>query len=249
MAIARITLTCSKCGKEFEVTAKKRNRRECDSFEAWAANNIDICPDCRKKEYSEKMEEERKKMGLVCRMRLVALNKQYPIAFVFDGDTKPYKEAIKDLGAMWTDYYPVPPMLTDMFRTGNRRKTWVIWTDEKEAPLLGEKIEKNLGIKVEIDIDPMEAVLYRERKAKQEEIDKKIAELGEKPKYPEEFITLRGNKRWNGKIYGKKGNWAVYLDGERINMSDDLVDKIESAQKDIEEYNMKVSDIVSRSGT
>lgn len=245
MAIARVTLTCSKCGKQFEVTAKKRNRRECDSFEAWAADNIDTCPDCRKKEYAAEKEKERKEIGLVCQLRLAAMNRQYPFAFVFDGDTKPHKDAIRELGAVWTDYYPTT-FLNDVFR-GSTWKTWVIWADEKNMPTVGEKIEKNLGIKITVDIDPIAMAAYQSRKKKnaenQEKINKKIAELGEKPEYPEEFCSLRGNKRWNGKIYGKKGNRTVYLDGEKINVSDDLAQQIESAQKDIEEYNQKVKKI------
>lgn len=236
-------MTCSKCGKQFEVTAKRHNRKECDSFEAWAASNIDTCQDCRKKEFAEEKAKEQKEMGLVCRMRLSGLNKKYPIAYVFDGDTKPHKEVIKELGAMWTDYYPVPPMLTDMFRTGNRWKTWVIWTSEDEAPALGEKIEKALGIQIEIDIDPMEAAFYQNRKAKEKELNKKIEALGEKPKYPKEFIELWGDNRWNGKIYGKEGNRSVYFSGEKTSISDDLAAQVESAQTAIDEYNQKVTEI------
>lgn len=46
MAIARITLTCTECGKTFEHRKECRNRAEADSHEAWARETICLCPDC-----------------------------------------------------------------------------------------------------------------------------------------------------------------------------------------------------------
>lgn len=46
MAIAKITLVCSKCGCSFEHRKECHNRREADSYEAWASANISDCPTC-----------------------------------------------------------------------------------------------------------------------------------------------------------------------------------------------------------
>lgn len=47
MAIARVTLTCAECGKEFGVREKCFNRREADNREEWLKNQSDrLCPDC-----------------------------------------------------------------------------------------------------------------------------------------------------------------------------------------------------------
>ena len=46
MAIAKITLTCTECGNTFEHRKECRNRSEADSHEAWAKENIDLCPAC-----------------------------------------------------------------------------------------------------------------------------------------------------------------------------------------------------------
>lgn len=46
MAIAKITLTCTQCGKTFEHRKECYNRAEADSHEAWARENIDLCPAC-----------------------------------------------------------------------------------------------------------------------------------------------------------------------------------------------------------
>lgn len=46
MAIASITVTCSTCGNSFTHRKECRNRREADSYEVWAINNISECPSC-----------------------------------------------------------------------------------------------------------------------------------------------------------------------------------------------------------
>lgn len=51
MAKAEITLTCRDCGKRFKWTKDCYNRKEANEAEAWAEENITLCPECRKKEY------------------------------------------------------------------------------------------------------------------------------------------------------------------------------------------------------
>lgn len=46
MAKATAVCTCKVCGRNFERTATKRNRREADSWEAWAVSYYDMCPEC-----------------------------------------------------------------------------------------------------------------------------------------------------------------------------------------------------------
>ena len=48
MAIARISLTCSICGSTFEHRKECHNRRDADSYEAWASTHITECPECAK---------------------------------------------------------------------------------------------------------------------------------------------------------------------------------------------------------
>ena len=58
MAMARVTIKCSRCGKEFEVKKQCRNRRDADSFEEWAEWHIDTCRDCeRELEYQRAAEK------------------------------------------------------------------------------------------------------------------------------------------------------------------------------------------------
>lgn len=54
MARVKITLTCADCGSTFEHIHYCRNSREAASYEAWAAENITVCPDCLRKAKQEK---------------------------------------------------------------------------------------------------------------------------------------------------------------------------------------------------
>ena len=57
MAIAKATCRCAICGEEFEYRTYRRNRREADSFEAWAAEHITECPDCRQARIKRERDE------------------------------------------------------------------------------------------------------------------------------------------------------------------------------------------------
>lgn len=67
MAKARATCICAHCGAEFEVTAIKRNRTEAESWETWAVDHYDTCPECWEKQKNDRLMalvEEIEGMGL-----------------------------------------------------------------------------------------------------------------------------------------------------------------------------------------
>lgn len=53
MAIAKIEITCTKCGNTFIHRKECWNRREADSYESWAISNIDTCPECYRKQKAD----------------------------------------------------------------------------------------------------------------------------------------------------------------------------------------------------
>jgi len=63
MAQARIDIICETCGKEFTHTKICFNRKEADSYEEWAKENITVCPDCYK-EACRKFEEKKRRKAL-----------------------------------------------------------------------------------------------------------------------------------------------------------------------------------------
>ena len=55
MAKARAICKCKHCGATFEKTNKLYNRKTADSWEAWAIEHFDLCPDCYAKEQAKKL--------------------------------------------------------------------------------------------------------------------------------------------------------------------------------------------------
>lgn len=54
MSIARIPLTCRSCGKAFEAISVQRNASAARSWEAWAREHMDTCPECYARAKREK---------------------------------------------------------------------------------------------------------------------------------------------------------------------------------------------------
>lgn len=50
MALAKITITCTECGREFDHRKQVRNTTEAEKYEAWAAENVTMCPECYRKQ-------------------------------------------------------------------------------------------------------------------------------------------------------------------------------------------------------
>lgn len=62
MAMAKVELKCSKCGKTFAFSRNCYNRKEANNLEEWAEANITLCPCCRSEQLSsksKKTEEEK----------------------------------------------------------------------------------------------------------------------------------------------------------------------------------------------
>ena len=61
MAKAMATCKCATCGCEFTKSTIKRNGREADSWEEWAAGYYDECDECRQKRIKAERDEENRK--------------------------------------------------------------------------------------------------------------------------------------------------------------------------------------------
>jgi len=56
---------------------------------------------------------------------------------------------------------------------------------------------------------------------------------------PEQPDIIAG-KRWNCKFYGHPGNWTIYLDGEKVQISDSEKIKLESYVKQLIDFESKI---------
>lgn len=160
-----------------------------------------LCPECYK--------EQHKDDPIV-----IELKKTYsgvkgtsePILLVnICGNTKPHKTLIKNMGFEWTG-------------SCWNRELYMSQLDDFEnaAKQLGNvKLDDGyINIRREMETLPDEAKELLVKFHEEWEEKKKGYVVPEKP------ALLSTEKRWNGKVYGKAGNFSVYLDGEKVNISD-----------------------------
>jgi hypothetical protein len=101
MAKVNLTLTCSVCGKSFTHTHFCQNRRDADSYELWAENNVTCCPAC----YARQQVKEE---GLVGQFGFNLDDaERHPndtskhLVLEALGDSYSHKEELKELGYKW----------------------------------------------------------------------------------------------------------------------------------------------------
>lgn len=251
MAKATATLTCKFCGKEFEKTAIKYNRREADDWIKWAEANFDTCPSC----YHKKCVEEEKAAGLIAKVRFGSPYEDSEWAwFILHGDTFPIKEDLKKLGAWWTDEYPDQDNSTGatlLYGLSMQRplKRWAIRCplNETKVAEIQSKLEAigfccvlpsaetiQLWHSVRAESQRMKNEKAHKEAAEKSEKERAIAsalaELGPKPEYPDEIKALwPDGATWNGKIYGRSKHYSVYFNGQKIDLTDEQADIMEKA--------------------
>jgi len=263
MARAIAHLICHYCGKEFEKTKDCRNRKEADSWVEWMESQSDCC--CGSCWYKNKIAEE-KEADLQAKVRLGSpYNLEREIWFVLFGDTYPIKNKLKEIGAKWTDTYPGEISgfagglfcnLIDM----PQLKRWAIccnMDDKVGVQKVADQLQK-LGITIE-EIDQMTLSTWvairckfeRQREEeerleaeKEEKIESEIAKLGPIPTWPESFPPAKG--RWNGTVYGKKGNRSVYIDGTKYTIDDELAEQVELVLKERDAWRAKKNEIQNK---
>lgn len=254
MAKATANCICDTCGSEFVKEKKCYNRREADDWEKWAESNLRECPSCY---YKRMAAEERAKPFSI----KVKLDITTP-AFVFTaaGDSYPHKDDLKEIGYRYGDE-PASGFF-GLLSTKRPRKVWYkvvkLDVDAREVDDLmkavKEEVDKAVFIGAEFineitEVDYAACLHYNEikrkdeekRAAKKAEEESKEAEIQEKIKAaidaiekPERPACLPTGK-WNKTIYGKR-TYSIYVDGEKIDITKEQKEEIESWLKAMEEY-------------
>jgi hypothetical protein len=98
MVRAVATCTCKTCGNQFEKITFKQNRRLADSWVEWAEETLDECPQCYDKRMRELEEQKPLKISVTAHVY-----SQPCFYLIASGNTKPYKEALKKLGYVWSE--------------------------------------------------------------------------------------------------------------------------------------------------
>lgn len=201
--------------------------------------NAGVCRKCQAKEMREKREKEAEtkpfQFNALILPDLDFDTKEIQVFVWFSGNAKPHKDEIKSLGGYHWGATP--------YRFGWLQNPYELyWGKTIDYRNLEEERKKAVSIGVQ------RCVLQKEESQmnlKTAQNEKKRLELEKnkfgnlvQPALPE---FLKG--RWNQKVYGRSGNYSVYLDNEKLDITDEQKEEIEQYLKDKEEYKRKVEEI------
>ena len=152
MAKATAICTCKTCGAKFEKTAIKRNRSECDSWEAWAVETFDECPSC----WGKRKREEERSTPVYAEVTVSPFEGKFNI--VLRGNTYPFKDSAKQMGFRWMEEPASGAFgLLDMKAP---RTAWVYVCNKDGLEDICPKLDA-AGIKLESKISDFDALYFR----------------------------------------------------------------------------------------
>lgn len=229
-----VTYSCGHTGTVQLYGKTEERERKIKYYEEYG-----LCPEC----YKKQKQEENEKMGLVlCSTIEYELSRkgEIQVRLSFRGDTKPHKEEIKALGYRWTVLDD-----TQILSTARPEMGWAkivpyeCMKEEKEKALsIGAReatMEEKEKLVQKNRFEEMLAaqILFKKEHGKelqkQQEQEEKLTDL-----LKEEPDFIKG-RRWNQKIYGKAGNYSIYPDGEKINISDEQAEALKNYLKKLKQ--------------
>ena len=216
MAKYNITYSCGHEGTVQLLGKSEERERKIKYYEEFG-----LCTEC----YKKQKQEENAKLGFLIGGSVadtLSEKGEIQICLSFAGDTLPHKEEIKALGYRWT--------AVDASQMAYMRKPDMGWVKVVPYEHLEEEKEKAFAIGAkEAEISDRELAnqkeryqemlseqkLFRKRNKKKLEAQKQLADL-----LPEKPECIRDG-HWNEKVYGKAGRYSIYLDGNKVNISDE----------------------------
>lgn len=200
---------------------------------AWYASS-GLCPECYKAQMAEKEAAEPLTVHPSATTQ-IGDNGQPIICVWLSGNTRPLKDDIKACGFCWG----VREAGRDMMAL-NAKRCWCKYValPEIETPI---KPMKALGAIVDATSNAMDIIAEKivvRAAANYARKQEAIAAI-EKPVKP---ACISGG-RWNGTIYGRQGNYSVYIDDEKRVLSDSDVEDVKAYQSAKAEYDKKVAEI------
>ena len=150
-------------------------------------------------------------------------------AIIFGGNTAPHKDAIKGLGAKWTDRYPTSNGISSMVNVNQAPMRWVIFVNIDKLEAVGRSALE-IGARLnDIPSSDNVARLQAEIQVANFCKSKQADSLGSEPEYSETVRRIYPEgARWNGKYYGKDGHWSIYSDGNKIEISNEIKAEMEA---------------------
>ena len=240
MAKYNITYSCGHEGTVQLFGKSEERERKIKYYEEFG-----LCTEC----YKKQKQEENAKLGFLISGSVadtLSEKGEIQICLSFAGDTLPHKEEIKALGYRWT--------AVDASQMAYMRKPDMGWVKVVPYEHLEEEKEKAFAIgakEAEMISDRelanqkeryqemlSEQKLFRKRNKKKLEAQKQLADL-----LPEKPECIRDG-HWNEKVYGKAGRYSIYLDGNKVNISDEEAVGLEEYLGNMEKYRKKKKELM-----
>ena len=239
MAKYNITYSCGHEGTVQLFGKSEERERKIKYYEEFG-----LCTEC----YKKQKQEENAKLGFLIGGSVadtLSEKGEIQICLSFVGDTLPHKEEIKALGYRWT--------AVDASQMAYMRKPDMGWVKVVPYEHLEEEKEKAFAIGAkEAEISDRELEnqkeryqemlseqkLFRKHNKKKLEAQKQLADL-----LPEKPECIRDG-HWNEKVYGKAGRYSIYLDGNKVNISDEEAVGLEEYLGNMEKYRKKKKELM-----
>ena len=239
MAKYNITYSCGHEGTVQLFGKSEERERKIKYYEEFG-----LCTEC----YKKQKQEENAKLGFLIGGSVadtLSGKGEIQICLSFAGDTLPHKEEIKALGYRWT--------AVDASQMAYMRKPDMGWVKVVPYEHLEEEKEKAFAIgakEAEISDQELEnqkeryqemlseQKLFRKHNKKKLEAQEQLAGL-----LPEKPECIRDG-HWNEKVYGKAGRYSIYLDGNKVNISDEEAVGLEEYLGNMEKYRKKKKELM-----
>ena len=222
MAKTQVTFSCGHTGT-VELLGKYADReRKLKWYETEA-----VCPECFKA--AKRAEQAATPLTLV-----IDCDPYSQTAILhFDGNTMPVKDAIKAAGYKWEE------LTVGAFGTLSLHAP-MAWQKSVKFDVVDIEIRAlaELNPQIKNNITLADKLAFAEIRTQQDAKQAKINAIPQ-PTMPEKLV----GKKWNKTVYGKSGNYSVYLNGEKVTLTDAEAEELKAYVTEYETYQQAVAEI------
>lgn len=223
MAKATADCVCRICGEHFTRTQICRNRKDADSWEEWAAKTFDLCPE----HYKEEQRAKESAKGLIGRVYAnkakTKANCAIWLTMAAFGNSYDCKEQLKAAGYHFGIYDPYDQDPDAGNKAWNKAFSL---EDSAEAVAEFEKLGGRVEFIEPFTFSTLQSCLHDALREREAASAMEESGNGAPDCYPK--------GQWNGKIYGSKGRFRIYVDREPQELTDAEVSAIKDYQDRLE---------------
>ena len=192
MALAKAECTCKTCGQKFEFRAYKANRREADSFEAWAAEHINECEDCAMARKAAERAKENEDAARIAAEndypQLIGTEKQVAWAITIREQAMKLMREYYSSDKRTGDAYKYNEQATTRLALSNVKASW--WIDHREATYSIQSLARAIFSGHEEEYEHINAVSKAVNSGEMT-LAEALAEFCEKPEAAQKQKTVR----------------------------------------------------------